>query len=132
MSSKEDYQWYKAHHICVSCHQQDAFKGQVLCLDCRDKWTERNRLRKEKELREETPEHRAHRLQKQKERRLRLISQGICVACGKRHALPNRQLCMECNVKRKRVNRESKERAKANDKSRSLSRTDTQSASSRV
>ena len=124
-----DYQWYKAHHICVRCHQREAVKGQVACLDCRDKDREYDRKRKAESLAKESPEHKAERLRKAKERRERLKAQGLCIWCGKHKALSGKQHCLECGIKRRRTNRESKRR-KA-DKSRSVCGTNTQSASQR-
>jgi len=121
-----DYQWYKAHHICVRCHHHEASKGHVTCLDCRDKEREVDRERKRKELANEMPEHKAERLRKMKERRERLKEQGICVWCGK-HEASRGQHCLECSIKCKRANREYK--SKKRNESRVLSRTDTQGAS---
>ena len=32
--ARESYTWYKAHGVCVTCHQQDAVKGRVRCPGC--------------------------------------------------------------------------------------------------
>ena len=122
-----DYQWYKAHHICVRCHQREAVKGQVACLDCRDKDREYDRKCKAESLAKETAEHKANRLRKMKERRERLKAQGLCIWCGKRKALSGKQQCLECYIKRKRANREYKKRKR--NESRGFSGTNTQSAS---
>ena len=124
-----DYQWYKEHHICVRCHHNEASKGHVTCLDCRDKEREVDRERKRKKLADETPEHKAERLRKMKERRERLKEQGICVWCGKHKVLSGKQQCLECYIKRKRINREYK--SKKRNESRVLSGTDTQGSSQR-
>lgn len=124
-----DYQWYKAHHICVRCHRNDATKGMVTCLDCREKEHEYDRQRKQKALANEPQEHKAKRLQVAKARRERLKAQGLCIWCGKHKALSGKQHCLECSIKRKRANREYKKR-KAN-KSRSVCGTNTQGASQR-
>ena len=122
-----DYQWYKAHHICVRCHHHEAMNGKVTCLDCREKEREVDRQRKQKALANETLEHKTRRLQVAKARRERLKAQGLCIRCGKRKALQGKQHCLECNIKRRRINRESKRR-KAN-KSAGISGVDTQGAS---
>lgn len=124
-----DYQWYKAHHICVRCHRNDATKGMVTCLDCREKEHEYDRQRKQKALANETPEHKAERVRKVRERVERLKAQGVCIWCGKHKALSGKQHCLECGIKRRRTNRESKRR-KA-DKSRSICGTNTQGTSQR-
>lgn len=123
----DDYQWYKAHHICVRCHHHEATNGKVTCLDCREKEREVDRQRKRKVLAKETPEHKARRLQVVKERRERLKAQGLCIWCGKRKALQGKQQCLECYIKRKRTNREYKKRKR--NESRVLSGTNTQAAS---
>ncbi|MBQ1758215.1 MAG: hypothetical protein IIZ94_00895 [Prevotella sp.] len=101
--------------------------GKVTCLDCREKEREADRQRKQKALANETPEHRSKRLQVAKARRERLKAQGLCIRCGKRKALQGKQHCLECNIKRRRINRESKRR-KTN-KSAGISGVDTQGAS---
>ena len=126
-----DYQWYKAHHICVRCHQREAVKGQVACLDCRDKDREYDRKRKAESLAKESPEHKAERLRKAKERRERLKAQGVCVWCGKRRATHGIH-CLECWLKQKKANLESKRRRRAYDKSRGLSRVNSEGTPSRV
>jgi hypothetical protein len=122
-----DYQWYKEHHICVRCHHHEAVNGKVTCLDCREKEREVDRQRKQKALANETPEHKAERVRKVRERVERLKAQGVCIWCGKHKALSGKQHCLECGIKRRRVNRESKRR-KAN-KSAGISGVDTQGAS---
>ena len=124
-----DYQWYKSHHICVWCHRNDATKGMVTCLDCREKEHEYDRQRKQKALVNETPEHKAKRLQVTKARRERLKAQGVCIWCGKRKALQGKQHCLECSIKRKRANREYK--SKKRNESRSVCGTNTQGTSQR-
>ena len=126
-----DYQWYKAHHKCVRCHRNDATKGMVTCLDCREKEHEYDRQRKSKALANETPEHKVVRVLKMKERRERLKAQGICIACGKRRATHGAH-CLECWLKQKRSNLESKRRRRAYDKSRGLSRVNSEGTPSRV
>lgn len=122
-----DYQWYKAHHICVRCHHHEAMNGKVTCLDCREKEREVDRQRKQKALANETPEHKAERVRKVRERVERLKAQGLCIWCGKRRALQGKQQCLECYIKRKRANREYKKRKR--NESRVLSGTNTQAAS---
>lgn len=41
--ARETYAFYKAHGVCISCHQRDAIKGQVRCPECAAK--ERERMR---------------------------------------------------------------------------------------
>ena len=41
MCSKNNYEFYKKHHICVSCDQEDAEKNHTLCLNCMIKARER-------------------------------------------------------------------------------------------
>lgn len=92
MTSKERYYWYKSHGICVQCGQKDAWKGQVLCLECRMSINE-NKIQKL------TTEQQFRHYQHQKRRRDILIAFGICTVCGKRNAKENRRLCEICSAK---------------------------------
>lgn len=34
MCSKNNYEYYKSHNICVRCGQENAEKNHTLCLEC--------------------------------------------------------------------------------------------------
>lgn len=41
--SKERYEFYKSHGICVECGREPAYKGHTRCLECRFKSIERSK-----------------------------------------------------------------------------------------
>lgn len=43
--SLESYNWYKAHHVCVRCHNAPAVNGLVTCPKCRETMNENHRIR---------------------------------------------------------------------------------------
>ena len=40
---REEYQWYKAHGICVECHHERARPGKTMCEACAEKDNARKR-----------------------------------------------------------------------------------------
>ena len=77
MTSKETYHWYKEHGICVKCHQADAVRGQVLCLNCRDISRERSKMISMKNY----YWYKEH---------------GICVKCHQADAIRGQTFCPNC------------------------------------
>ena len=47
MRSKEEYYWYKSHHICTDCHCREAFYNHTLCEICIEKRQNRTYIRPE-------------------------------------------------------------------------------------
>lgn len=37
------YAWYKAHGVCVTCHERNAEPGRVQCHECIDRMNERRK-----------------------------------------------------------------------------------------
>lgn len=73
----ENYQWYKAHGICVECHQRSAVKGKTLCETCATKFNE-------------------HKKKSMQQRRVL----GLCTRCGKPLSAEEREsgyrMCAKC------------------------------------
>lgn len=42
--SRESYNWYKAHHVCVRCNTAPAADGLVTCQACREAVNARHRF----------------------------------------------------------------------------------------
>ena len=78
-SSKERYKWLKSHGICVACGQENAVKGQTLCLLCRDKSRE-NTLKWQKNNAEKFKNYNK---EMQKQRYDFRRKNGLCWICGK-------------------------------------------------
>lgn len=97
MCSKNNYEYYKSHNICVRCGQEDAERNHVLCLECMMKNRESSAKynRKYKKERQEKNRIRA------KKRYYDLKEQGICTCCGKRNTKSNKVMCSQCS---KRLN----------------------------
>ena len=88
----ESYKYYKEHHICVSCGQENAEKNHTQCLNCMMKARERALIyfkKHKKELQEKSRIRAKNRYENLKE-------QGICTSCGKRPAADNKILCKHC------------------------------------
>lgn len=43
MQTKEDYYWYKEHHICARCHKYKAMPNKTMCSVCLEKDAERSK-----------------------------------------------------------------------------------------
>ena len=100
MSSKEEYYWYKSHHICTDCHCREAFYNHTLCEVCIEKRQNRTYIRPE-ESKKKNVEHKKKLYHERKE-------QGLCVRCGKK-ALKGKTMCLNCNIannKRAQTNRD--------------------------
>ena len=85
--NKEDYQWFKEHHICTHCRKEQAEAGKTLCLSCLIE----NRKYKSNKI---------YSRERYKELRQQRKDSGICVNCGVRpqtHGL----LCDKCYTTRK-------------------------------
>ena len=99
MSRKEEYEWLKAHKICVNCRAADATRG-VRCAACADKEVEK----KHKKLAAMTEEEREAHKQKNREylrkRYKEFKEAGKCFDCGK-PAYKNQTRCYECRIKGK-------------------------------
>lgn len=101
MCDSSNYEYYKKHHICARCGQEDAEKNSILCFRCRIKNRESsiNYYKRHKEERKE---------QNRINNRLRydrLKKQGLCTSCGKRQAQNSKVYCDRCAAKAKERNR---------------------------
>lgn len=96
----------KTEHRCTICLNNKADKSYSTCWRCRADKNDWARGRYDNE----TEEHRKQRLEKSsartKERRARLIEQGLCVCCGKRSADIGRQKCQFCTEKHNAARRQ--------------------------
>lgn len=98
MTRKEYYRLLKAHHICPSCKQQDAYTlaGRTYCAECAEKRrAQRHEARKNPDVRERERASGEKWRRKQKEA-------GICVSCGKATALEGEVRCVRCKEKARR------------------------------
>ena len=90
--SLESYNWYKAHHVCVRCHNAPAVNGLVTCQECRETMNENHRIR----YAGLTPEQKAERSAKQKAVRETRRAAGLCPRCGREREDPNLLTCERC------------------------------------
>ena len=99
---KDLYDFRKSYKMCVDCGKEKAIRGETLCPNCKDRRLEW-RLKRELELTDaERADFKARQAAYQKARRDRLISEGLCVSCGKRKA--ERTLkCEKCRLKYNRL-----------------------------
>ena len=102
MNSKKNnmYWWYKEHKICPYCRVNNARKGKTSCQDCADRQAERwinNPSR--------TTEQKEHIRKRNQRYRDLLVSFGVCQICGKRNALENHTMCLDCLIKRNITNK---------------------------
>jgi NMD protein affecting ribosome stability and mRNA decay len=101
MCDSSNYEYYKKHHICVRCGQEDAERNSTLCFRCRIKNRESsiNYYRCHKE------EQREKNRIKSKNRYNKLKELGLCTSCGKRQAKNNKVFCEHCAAKSRERNR---------------------------
>lgn len=95
MCSRNNYEWYKEHNICVGCGQEDAVRNHVLCFRCMINARERASAyanNHKDELKEKS------RI-KSKKRYEKLKELGLCTSCGKRHTKFNKVQCEYCSAK---------------------------------
>ena len=83
MCDTNNYNYYKQHHICVKCGQEDAERNHTLCLNCLIKAREYSLVYYYKHIEEQREKGRI----KNKIRYKKLKNQGICTACGKRQEI---------------------------------------------
>ena len=97
MPTKEEYKWYKAHHICPVCRKNRAAPNRVSCDDCleKDRIKSQNR-RKRKEATDALNKYKRETYKKRKE-------EGLCTVCGKKKSLYTQTCCYECTIKRRRA-----------------------------
>ena len=95
---KELYDFRKAYKMCVDCGKEKAIRGETLCPNCKDRRREWDRRRLAKMTDAERTDFKARQAAYQKARRDRLISEGLCVSCGKRKVESYRQ-CERCRLK---------------------------------
>lgn len=100
-NAMEEYYWYKEHHICVKCHQQDARPNCVTCYDCADK----EAIYREQTYRLPTKKSREYKRNLYKVRK----EAGICTRCGKKKASKGLTTCIDCRTK---TNRNANDRRK--------------------
>lgn len=112
MRNKEEYEWLKAHKICVTCRSDTATRG-TQCDLCADKDLERKEkrlaamtLEEKQALREKNKEYLRKRYAERKEK-------GLCYVCGK-PVYKNHSRCYECYLQEKRKDRIRQERKKKN------------------
>ncbi len=99
MSSKALRQMYKEHHICIHCGQNDAMPGRVSCAECLAKDLERHTQAYENLSGETKAAYLQKRNERQREKRKRLVAQGICIICLKRPMSKGYRSCIECRTK---------------------------------
>lgn len=99
---KEEYEWLKAHHICVNCRSEDARSGRVLCWRCAVEKSEREKANRK-------PDSEAHQ-QYLRQRRQINRQNGVCISCGTRKAKAGHSECERCLAKA-RIRSENKRRA---------------------
>lgn len=100
---KERRERLKSDGICIKCATDKAIPGQVLCEKCREinnfkrRGVKQNYKPAKKYIL--TPEQKAIRSQKKRQRRIDLKELGICVNCGKDKALPGLTVCQPCRLR---------------------------------
>lgn len=97
MCDLSNYEYYKKHHICVRCGQEDAERNSTLCFRCRIKNREAsinyyNRHKEQNRI-------------KSRVRYNKLKQVGLCTSCGKRQARNNKVCCDRCAAKARERNR---------------------------
>ena len=96
MCYSKNYEFYKKHHICVRCGQEDAERNHTLCFRCMIKNRESSIAYHKK--------HKNERIEKKREinkiRYYKLKQLGICTSCGKRKTKYNKVYCEFCNARR--------------------------------
>lgn len=77
--NKETYQWYKEHHICVSCLKENADRNHIYCLQCRFKAVEKMQDYKQRNY-DKVAEY-----QREYQQKLRTYRKenNLCRRCGK-------------------------------------------------
>lgn len=93
----DDYDWHKAHGICVNCGKERACHGLILCADCWEKNNIRSRKYYEKNKEKHKAQMRENGRKLYKERR----EKGLCTKCGKK-AITGKSLCLNCYAKKRR------------------------------
>lgn len=96
MCSKANYEFYKEHHICVRCGQENAEKNHTMCLSCMMKSREESQRYNSIHYEERKEKNRI----RGKIRYERLKQQGICTSCGKRHTKYNKIQCECCRARK--------------------------------
>ena len=89
---RERREWYKEHGICVQCLTKWTAPGKTQCETCTKLIAERADLRDPGRVKRRTYN---------RERRKRLIAEGLCVNCGKRAALESQTRCHTCARKKR-------------------------------
>lgn len=92
--------------ICTNCLKNRADKGYSTCWRCRADKNDAQRGRYDTETEEHRSERIAKATQKSKERKQRLLDQGLCISCGKRKADYGKQKCRYCTEKHNAARRE--------------------------
>jgi len=97
MGSKASYQYYKSKGICPNCLRNRAMQGNVLCVDCSTRRSERQKIRRA------NPEKRESSNAYQREVYHSRKRKGLCTLCGEQSSIGIR--CERCalikNTKRK-------------------------------
>lgn len=91
MSNKHDYDFYKSIGICVRCHKNVAEPNRVMCLECSDKESERDRAKRSRNL--DVVKRR------DLDKYYRLKEQGICTYCKREKSVPGKTKCKKCLAK---------------------------------
>lgn len=92
--SKRHYELLKSLKVCPMC-QQKVFGDEIICIECRAIKANKVSLRYEKNK----SEIRNKENERKKEKRKKLIEQGICNYCGKRKADNGYVTCGICRAK---------------------------------
>lgn len=99
---KELADWYRNHHICPKCGQNDAFGSYIHCAECLEKIT-LNNIKNRTEHPEKVKEYTEKYKEKRKKQRQERKQKGLCITCGKK--ADKGVYCLEHWLKRQR-NRE--------------------------
>jgi len=95
---KQNYDYCKAHGICVMCKKRVSMLGSIFCSACAEKRSDRyytmvSTAEGRKKYREEQNGYYKIRAAKRR-------AEGVCVVCGKRPVKAGRQSCELCLLKK--------------------------------
>lgn len=95
MCNRTNYEFYKKHHICVRCGQENAERNHILCFRCMIKSREQSLVYNNKHREERKEKSRIN----SRNRYYRLKESGVCTSCGKRKTEYNKVMCKHCSAK---------------------------------
>lgn len=96
MFDRGDYDYYKAHGICVKCRSADAVNGRILCPACAKRHSITNKKRYAAMPEDQKTEY----VRKSIETHNRMTrwrkEQGVCTLCGKSKVRKGLTMCQTC------------------------------------